>query len=144
MNIHIIEQLNEKLQVLIKCPEADKEVMRLKAHIEMFESRLRCKKNEKIYFINPVDALYFESVDSRTFLYTENDVFEIKHRLYELEELLSEKDFIRISKSQIVNISKVNSLVPELNRTITAVMCNGEYLSVSRRYVKTIRTLLSV
>lgn len=144
MNIQIIEHISEALQVIIKCPEADSEVMRLRAHIEMFDNKLHARNGDKIFLINPADVLYFEAVDNRTFLYTENDVLEIKQRLYELEEMLPEMDFIRISKSQIANINKIRSLKPELNRTLTAEMNNGELLSVSRRYVKSIRTLLSV
>lgn len=69
---------------------------------------------------------------------------EVKLRLYELETFLSEKDFIRISKSQIVNINKIKALKPELNRTILATMCNGEQLYISRKYVKAIRNVLAV
>lgn len=88
--------------------------------------------------------MYFESVDNRTFIYTENDVMEIKYRLYELEEILSNKDFIRISKSQIVNINKISSLAPQVNRTLIAKMCNGEILCISRRFIKPIKNLLSI
>lgn len=84
------------------------------------------------------------SVDNHTFLYTVDDVMEIDQRLYELENILSDKDFVRISKSQIVNINKIQSLKPELNRTILATMCNNEKLSISRKYVKIIRNILPV
>lgn len=97
-----------------------------------------------MYFVNSSDVLYFESVDNRTFLYTEDDVMEVKRRLYELEMVLSDKDFIRISKSQIVNINKIRSLKPELNRTVLATMCNGEQLYISRKYVQAIRNILSI
>lgn len=90
------------------------------------------------------EVLYFESVDNRTFLYTKDKVIEIKERLYKIEAELSDKDFIRISKSQIVNINKIKSLRPELNRTILATMCNGEHLCISRKYVRTIRSLLAI
>lgn len=73
-----------------------------------------------------------------------DDVMEINQRLYELENILSDKDLVRISKSQIVNINKIQSLKPELNRTILATMCNNEQLSISRKYVKTIRSILSI
>ena len=69
---------------------------------------------------------------------------ETSHRLYELEQILSEQDFIRISKSQIMNVNYVKHLHPELNRTILATMCNGERLSVSRRYVPELKKLLSI
>ena len=71
-------------------------------------------------------------------------VLEINQRLYELENILSPKDFARISKSQIVNMNKIISLKPELNRTILATMCNNVKLSISRKYVKTVRSILSI
>ena len=144
MDIQIVKHEKENLQVMIKCRELDDEVMRLKCHIELFDQRLQAKKENELYFVNSSDVLYFESVDNRTFLYTEDAVMEVRQRLYELEMILSEKDFIRISKSQIVNINKIRALRPELNRTLLATMCNGEQLSVSRKYVKAIRNLLSV
>ena len=101
------------------------------------------RSDNKMFFVNSSDILYFDSVDNRTFLYTEDDVMEIKQRLYELEVSLSDKDFVRISKSQIVNINKIRSLKPELNRTILATMSNGEQLYISRKYVKVIRDMLS-
>ena len=144
MDIQIVENMKEILQVIINCRQIDDEVMRLKCHIELFDKKLQAKKDNELFFINSFDVLYFESVDNRTFLYTENDVLEVKQRLYELEMILSEKDFIRISKSQIVNINKIKSLKPELNRTILATMCNGEQLYISRKYVQAIRNMLSI
>lgn len=144
MDIQIIEHIKEKLQVVIKCRQIDDEIMRLKYHIEMFDKKLQAKKDNEWCFVKLFDVLYFESVDNRTFLYTEDDVMEVKQRLYELEIILSDKDFIRISKSQIININKVKSLRPEINRTILATMCNGEQLFISRKYVPAIRSLLSI
>lgn len=144
MDIQIIEHIKEKLQVIIKCQQIDDEIMRLKYHIELFDKKLQAKKDNEWCFVNLFDVFYFESVDNRIFLYTKDDVMEIKQRLYELEIILSDKDFIRISKSQIININKVKSLRPEINRTILATMCNGEQLFISRKYVPAIRSLLSI
>ncbi len=144
MNIRIIENIETALQVIIECRKADMEVMRLKNHIELFENKLQAKLGDKFFLINPTDVLYFESVDDRTFLYTADNVYEVKHRLYELEEILSDRDFIRISKSQIVNINCIKSLAPELNRSITATLINGEILNISRRYAKALKTLLKI
>ena len=144
MDIKIVENMQEILQVVINCRQIDDEVMRLKCHIELYDKKLQAKKDNELHFINSFDVLYFESVDNRTFLYTEDNVLEVKQRLYELEVILSDKDFIRISKSQIVNINKIKSLKPELNRTILATMCNGEQLYISRKYVRAIRNMLSI
>ena len=144
MDIQIVEHKENNMQIIIKCRQIDNEVIRLKSYIELFDSKLSAKKDNELYFINSSDVLYFESVDNRTFLNTTDDVMEINQRLYELENILSDKDFARISKSQIVNINKIQSLKPELNRTILATMCNNEQLSISRKYVKTIRDILSI
>lgn len=144
MEIHIVDRIKGALHVVINCEQINDEVTRLKEYIELFDNKLQVNKGNEICFVNLSDALYFESVDNRTFLYTESDVMEVKQRLYELELMLSPKDFLRISKSQIVNINKISSLKPELNRTILVTMCNGECLYISRKYVRTIRNLLSV
>ena len=144
MNIRIIENINEIFEIIIKCPKADASVMKLKKHIEAFEEKLDAVDGDKHYLVSPLEVFYFESVDSRTFLYTETQVLEIRKRLYELEEILSDKDFIRASRSQLVNINKIKSLRPEINRSMTAEMVNGEILFISRRYAKQIKTLLSI
>ena len=144
MNIQIVEHNENDMQIIIKCKKMDNEIIRLKSYIELFDNKLSAKKEDELFLINSSEVLYFESVDHRTFLYTTDDVMEIDQRLYELEHILSSKDFVRISKSQIVNINKILSLKPELNRTILATMCNNEKLSISRKYVKTIRTILSI
>lgn len=143
MDIQILEK-ESKLQVLIKCKQVDEQINRLKAHIELFDNKIQGKTEGGFQFVNALEVLYFESVDDRVFLYTEDSVMEVKQRLYELENILSEKDFIRISKSQIVNINKIIALKPELNRTILATMCNGEQLYISRKYVKEFRALLGI
>lgn len=143
MNIQIQDNAKE-LQVIIECKQVNEQVNRLRAHIELFDNKLQGKIDDEICMVNAMDVLYFETVDNRMFLYTEENVMEMKQRLYELELILPEEDFIRISKSQIVNINKISSLRPEINRTILATMCNGEQLYVSRKYVKPFRELLSL
>lgn len=144
MDIQIEENVKESLQVIIKCRKIDENVIRLQKHIELFSQKLQAKKNNEACFVNLSDVMYFESVDNRTFLYTKEEVLEVRQRLYELEVALSKEDFVRISKSQIVNINKIGTLKPELNRTILATMCNGEQLYISRKYVKAVRKMLSI
>lgn len=144
MNIKIVEDIKSSFQVIIKCKIINEEVFRLRRHIELFDKKLYAKKDNEMFLINSSDVLYFDSVDNRTFLYTNDDVMEIKQKLYELEDILSDKDFVRISKSQIVNINQIRSLKPELNRTILATLFNGERLYISRKYVKIIRNMLSI
>ncbi|MBQ7004502.1 MAG: LytTR family transcriptional regulator DNA-binding domain-containing protein [Oscillospiraceae bacterium] len=144
MKIEIREDGSDPLMVTIRCTRTDSRIRRLAAYIGLFDCPLQAKDGTETRFVNTGEVLWFESVDDRTFLYTADTVMEIALRLYQLESILPEQSFIRISRSQIVNIQKIASLRPELNRTLTATMSSGEHLSVSRKYVPALRRLLSL
>lgn len=84
MDIQIVESIKETLKVIIKCRQVNDEVQRLKCHIELFDRKIQAKRNNETYFVDSLDVLYFESVDNRIFLYTADDVMEVKLRLYEV------------------------------------------------------------
>ena len=144
MEIQIIEGSHGGLQVTIKCEKVNEEVLRLKSHINLFRGKLTAKRDHETVFVELSEVLYFESVDNRTFLYTSDEVMEIKHRLYELEVMLPPEDFFRISKAQIVNINRVKTLAPGFNRTLFATMTNGEQVYISRKYAVDLRSALSI
>ena len=144
MDIQIIEGSHGGLQVIIKCEKVNEEVLSLKSHINRFRGKLTAKRDHETVFVELSEVLYFESVDNRTFLYTSDEVMEIKYRLYELEEMLPPEDFFRISKAQIVNINRVKTLAPGFNRTLFATMTNGEQVYISRKYAVDLRRALSI
>lgn len=90
------------------------------------------------------DLIYYaESVDKKTFIYTKDMCYETKHRLYELEEILS-GNFFRCSKSLIINIRKIKAVKSELNGRMIAELLNGEQIVISRNYVKDLKRKLGV
>jgi len=86
---------------------------------------------------------YFDSVDNHTFVYTKDNCFETKYRLYELEGMLS-CDFFRSSKSMIINIRKIASVKAEINARMRATLLNGEAVIISRNYVKDLKEKLGI
>lgn len=83
--------------------------------------------------------LYFEAVGEKVFAYTQNQVYEIKKRLYEIETEMIPYKFIRCSKSFVLCLLKINSMRPALNGRFCAHMKNGEDVIVSRKYVKQVK-----
>ncbi len=144
LKIRIQKQEEAEPEVIIRCRQIDENILRLKEHIGVFDRKLRVKKEEEYCFVDCLEVLYFEAVSNRTFLYTTQEIYEIQYRLYELETILPERDFMRISKSLIVNMNKIRSLKPELNRTILATMENEEQIYVSRKYVPDLKKRLGV
>ncbi len=86
---------------------------------------------------------YIESVDKRTYIYTKDECFESRSRLYELEEMLG-SSFLRCSKAMIVNIKKIRSVRAEMNARLNAELLNGERLIISRGYVRDLKKKLGV
>ena len=83
-------------------------------------------------------------MERNTFVYTKEDTYEIDLRLYEVEQQLIEQGFIRISKTCILNLKKVQSLKAAINRKIKVTLINGEQLIVSRNYADELRRRLGV
>lgn len=88
--------------------------------------------------------LFFEAVDRDVFAYKTTEVFKVRKTLYELEDFLKDKFFVRISKSTIVNIKAVRSVAPEDSRRVKLLLRNGEYLIVSRNYVNDFKTAIGM
>lgn len=82
------------------------------------------------------DIYYFESVDKACFAYLERDVYQVEGSLAFLEECLKERRFIRVNKSTILNIYKIDYLKAEINMRVNAYLENGECVTINRSYKK--------
>jgi len=111
-----------------------KEVNEILDFLRKNNQRLVGKINDKQIMFSLNDVYYFESVDKKTFAYLDNDVVRIDVRLQDLENAYFELGFIRVSKSTILNIYKINSLKPEINMRVMALLDNGERIQINRSY----------
>ena len=143
MRVNIIENEDTKeIFAEIHCKEIPAEVNRLKAHIENYAVRIKGEYEKEAVYVDLKDILYFESVDSKTFIYTKERVLTAELKLYEIEKKLSEKNFFRCSKSVVVNLGKIIKLKPEISRNIIATLDNGEAVVISRRYVSELKRII--
>lgn len=105
---------------------------------------LLAKKEDKHYKVNIDDIFYIESIDRKIFIYTKAETYEISEKLYILEEQLSNSNFIRISKSMLLNINKIYSFYPKLSGNLEALLTNKEKVIISRRYVSSLKNKLGM
>lgn len=96
---------------------------------------LMVTKNDITYKIKTDNVLYCEALDRKILVATKTDTFETRMKLFEIEELIKSKGFVRISRSILVNINKVTSFKPDINCTLSAYLTNNKELHVSRKYV---------
>lgn len=85
---------------------------------------------------------YLEYLERKVFIYTKENIFEIKSPLYKLQYTLPD-NFIRISKTIIVNIHFLNKFSAKASGNIEALLSNGENLIVSRKYVSSLKNKLT-
>lgn len=102
------------------------------------------KKEEKYYRVDVHEIFYIETIDRKIFIYTKNQTYEISEKLYILEEQLATVNFIRVSKSLLLNINKIQSFYPKLSGNLEALLINNEKVIISRRYVASLKNKLGM
>lgn len=93
--------------------------------------------------IRRAEILSAYSEGQRVIVLTGDGRYVVQKKLYELETELGETNFIRISKSEIVNIHKIRSIDLSITGTIKLVMKTGYETYVSRRNVSKIKEKLT-
>lgn len=134
----------EEDQITIRCAQVDERMLALIQSLKSGKSNIAATQEGKISMLDPKEIYYFEAVDNKVFLYTEKEVFETKLKLYEIEEQYSGMNFLRISKSTIVNVSKIRRLAPAFNGRFEALLKNNEKVIISRQYVAAFKERLGL
>ena len=133
---------NQPEIVEIHCHKVSDEVKEILAFVKSRQGQLTGSMDDMQFEIPVGDIFYIESVDNKTFAYTQSEVYELRQKLYEVEDLLREKHFLRTSKSTLLNLMKISAIKPALNGRFTAVLFSGEETVISRKYVPELKKAL--
>ena len=143
ITINTDERITET-EIAIHCRALDTEIEKIMATLRMLNSQLMVTKDEENHLVDIADIIYVEAVERKTFVYTGEDVFESKLKLYEMEERLCAGSFLRVSKSCLVNLRYIKSLKNDIERKIRLTLKNGEQIVVSRQYADEMKRRLGV
>lgn len=145
MNVRIesIER-DEDEQVLIKCHNVDSDIMDIINFIQSKHEIITGYNNLQIYQLYLREIYYFEGVDNKVYAYLKDNIYEIKKKLYELEEIYEKRQFFRCSKSVLINLLKIESVKPTMNGRFTAKLFNGEQIIISRQYVPKLKRIMQI
>jgi DNA-binding LytR/AlgR family response regulator len=145
IRIELVDNLEEE-EVLIRCGQVDDRIDKIHQFIlEQSFSEVKIvfyKENQEFHFpLN--DVLFFETEGEHVYAHTITDAYQIKYRLYELEEILP-KCFVRVAKSTIINIVQVYSVTRNLSSSSLIQFINShKQVYVSRYYYKQMRQCLN-
>ncbi|CAM3100807.1 LytTR family DNA-binding domain-containing protein [Staphylococcus argensis] len=131
--------------VSIEGPEMTEEIQQLVSYVDDLGRLTEIKGSieDDIYFLNVKDIRSFMSLNKKIYAYTRDTEYSVAYRLYELESALPTQ-FVRISKSEIVNIDAIYKLQLQANGLIRIYFNNIDYTHSSRRYLKMIKERLSL
>ena len=101
-------------------------------------------KGEQALRLPQGDFLRFYADGKGVSAQTGEEVYSVRLRLYELEERLDPRRFVRISNSEIINLDRVTAVDLSLTGTIRMTLDGSVQAYVSRRYVKKIKETLNL
>jgi DNA-binding LytR/AlgR family response regulator len=136
--IDVDENLTEEC-IVIKCQSLDERIVKLQNVLSAQINNtmdLLLYKDGKEYYIPADQLLFFETENKQVFAHTKSDMYETDYKLYELEDVLS-KDFMRVSKSAIININYILSISKNITASsIVEFKDSHKKVYVSRGYYK--------
>ena len=131
--------------ITINAPELSDEIQNLIQYISTINTipnQIVATKNNEIYFVDLEKIICFFSQDKSNYVRTKKDTYKMKYKLYELEELLKQKEFIRISNSCIINVKQVECFDTSILGTILVKLKDNTQEKVSKRNVSQIMKFL--
>ena len=134
--------INEPEVLEIRCHKLSEDVQEIISFVKSRQGQLSAEKDGQNIEIPLIDIFYAESVDNRVFIYTAKESYEVRLRLYELEDMLKNKSFLRVQKSMLLNLMKIKSIRPALSGRYSALLKNNEEIIISRKYVSDLKATL--
>ncbi len=144
IRIEIDEALPES-EVILRCPRIDENVLALQRAIAASappERRIVFYQDNQAFYLPLDDILFFETQDDLVYAHTRDESYRVKHRLYELEDMLP-RHFVRASKSAVVNAHQVFSIARNISASsLIRFFRSHKQLYVSRHYYRALRERL--
>jgi DNA-binding LytR/AlgR family response regulator len=143
IKVEIDPQLSET-ELIVRTPKIDEqEINYLYKVIAEKSQKMKIKlfQKETIYYINYQQLLFFETNGRFIQAHTRSDVYETHFKLYELEKLLP-SNFMRVSKSTILNLDQIYGLTHSLTNNLVEFQNTYKQVYVSRKYFKKLKEKL--
>ncbi|WP_216828455.1 LytR/AlgR family response regulator transcription factor [Alkalihalobacterium elongatum] len=108
-------------------------------------AKLAVEDEGRIVYLSPTEIVYLYREERETIICTEDRKFSLKTPIKELEEKLKGFPFFRTHKSYLVNLDKIEELIPWFNGAYQLkVEGKKDEIPVSRNYVKSLRERLEL
>lgn len=132
-------------EILIRCKSINEQIQKVQQLVSDLgdqSKQLVYYKEEKQFYIPLEKILFFESDSGIINAHTTKEIYQVHHKLYELEQILP-GFFMRISKSTILNTNLVYSITKNItSSSIVEFEGTHKKVFVSRYYYKPLKEKL--
>jgi DNA-binding LytR/AlgR family response regulator len=130
------------IEVSIRYPEKNKTIESTVSFINLFSVKIEDYTKDSMKLINVPDIYYIESEDKTAVIFCEKESCRTKYSLFQKNEKLVGYNFVQISKYCLININKLDKVIPLSNRRMEAVLKNGKRVFITRKYLFEIKRVL--
>jgi len=146
MNIRIeIDNETKENEVIIRCKELSEEIKNVEIMLRDMLSpkkQITFYRGETEYYFSLEDILFFETEENCVNAHSIDNIYNVKYKLYELEEILPGY-FMRVSKSTILNTNHIYSITRSISSSSRVEFQNThKQVYVSRYYYKPLKIKL--
>lgn len=132
----------EEDEVILRCTDMNEDVARMQkliTEVAFEKQQLLFYQGDKEFYFPLEDILFFETADNRVSAHTKDAVYQVKYRLYELEDLLPGY-FIRVAKSTILNTHHVHAITKNITgASEVEFLDTHKHIFVSRNYYRILK-----
>lgn len=98
---------------------------------------------ETLHRISIDNVLYFETDGRKTVAVLRSARLVVRSSLSQLEEQYMDAGFLRVSKSTLLNITKVTGYTPDSDRTMLATLVGNVKIRISRKFASEFKTRMA-
>ena len=143
ISVNVVKEVDD--EIIINCKKIDENIIKIQNMINnLYDNNYTISfyKDNIEYFLSLDKILFFETEGNNIYAHTIDELFAIKYKLYELEKLLP-YNFVRISKSTIVNINHIYSVDKNITSSSTIHFYKShKQVFASRMYYKILKEKL--
>ena len=112
-------------------------------YAEIYTDALTDNIQKAMVLLDFEDIFMIRVEEKQTKVYTEDKDYLVKKPLYQIEENL-DSNFVRVSKTTIVNLRKIKRVAPSLRGMMFIELKNGLKDNISRKYLSDFKDALDL
>lgn len=145
LKCEIINDSDHEEGIFIYAPKGDADAEKIREFVErLSEQKLVGYSERGARVLVPSEIYCFTVEDGKVYAISESEKYQIKDRLYKIEEMLEGSDFVKLNQSCVANIKMIESFDASIGGALMVTLKNGYRDYVSRRQIKSVKERLGL